>query len=67
MINPLIDFKSKVSYFTRAKLTAQTSMQITERTPYSAMDDFLPDEMRKLRETGQDFYIEPKMTAESFL
>ena len=26
MINPLLDFKTKISYFTKAKLTAQTSM-----------------------------------------
>ena len=31
------------------------------------MDNFLPDELKILRESGQDFYIEPKMTAESFL
>lgn len=31
------------------------------------MDNFLPSELRQLRESGNDFYIEPKMTAEALL
>ena len=31
------------------------------------MDNFLPPEIRELRENGDDFYIETKMTVESYL
>jgi hypothetical protein len=31
------------------------------------MDNFLPDEIRMLRENQDDFYVETKMTVESFL
>ena len=31
------------------------------------MDTFLPEEIRRLREDNVDFYVESKMTVESFL
>lgn len=31
------------------------------------MDNFLPPELKSLRESGEDFYIEPKTNVESYL
>ena len=67
MINPLFEFKNRVSAFKRAALKAKKMMQINERQHYPEMDTFLPDEIRVLRENQEYFYIETKMTVESFL
>ena len=42
-------------------------MQFKERSPYPKMDNFLPDELRILKENNEDFYLETKMTIESYL
>lgn len=67
LINPLMEFKDKISAFKKARLTATKMMQYTERSPYPAMDDFLPDELRVIKENNEDFYIESKTTVESYL
>ena len=53
--------------FQEASLKAKAMLQIKERQPYSNMDGFLPEEITRLRHDDLDFYIEPKMTIESYL
>ena len=66
-INPLLEFKNKPGMIAEASLKAQAMLQIKERQTYSKMDNFLPEEIRRLREDKLDFFIETKMSIESYL
>lgn len=38
-----------------------------ERQPFPKMDTFMPIELRQLRDSGDDLFMEYKMSAESYL